>query len=125
MILDTNALSAWADGDPAIAPSLQSANQLIIPSIVLGEFDFGIRQSRHHARYVEWLETNLVYAEVATVNEITANWYGKIRLTLKKAGTPIPVNDTWVAALACQHRTPLLTREHHFKKISDIQCIQW
>ncbi len=43
MILDTNALSAWAEGLPAIEPHLLSADRLVVPSIVLGEYYFGIR----------------------------------------------------------------------------------
>lgn len=60
MILDTNALSAWADGTPAIAPLLRSASRLVVPAIALGEFDFGIRQSRHYSRYQAWLAQNLL-----------------------------------------------------------------
>ena len=30
MILDTNALSAWADGDPAIEPLLRTASRLVV-----------------------------------------------------------------------------------------------
>jgi predicted nucleic acid-binding protein len=125
MILDTNALSAWADGDPTIESHLRTAKKLIVPSIVLGEFDFGIRQSRHYVRYAEWLKTNLVYAEVANVDAKTAKIYGEIRLTLKKAGTPIPVNDTWVAAIACQHHAPLLTHDSHFDNIKSLDRIPW
>ena len=51
MILDTNALSAWAEGRPAVEHSLRSADRLVVPSIVLGEYYFGIRQSRHRNRY--------------------------------------------------------------------------
>lgn len=49
MILDTNALSAWAEGDRAIEPVLRSATEMMIPAVVLGEFEFGIRQSRQRA----------------------------------------------------------------------------
>ena len=47
MILDTNALSAWAEGILTIEPHLQAADRLVVPSIVLGEYYFGIRQSRY------------------------------------------------------------------------------
>ncbi len=46
MILDTNALSAWAEGVAAIETPLLSAQRLVVPSVVLGEYYFGIRQSR-------------------------------------------------------------------------------
>ena len=90
MILDTNALSAWADGDPAIEPLLRTATRLVIPVVVIGEFEFGIRQSRHASRYAEWLAVNLDTVEVARIDREIAAVYGAIRLELKQAGTPIP-----------------------------------
>ncbi len=36
MILDTNGLSALAEGEPAIEPLLRKANEIAIPVIVLG-----------------------------------------------------------------------------------------
>ena len=50
MILDTNALSAWAEGILAVEPHLLSADRLVVPSIVLGEYYFGIRQFRYRRR---------------------------------------------------------------------------
>ena len=47
MIVDTNALSARAAGNASIKVILKSAERLFIPGIVLGEYYFGIRQSRH------------------------------------------------------------------------------
>ena len=37
MILDTNALSAWAEGSATVEACLRSAERLVVPSIVLGE----------------------------------------------------------------------------------------
>lgn len=56
MILDTNAVSAMADGDPALEPALRLAGALALPVIALGEFRYGIRQSRNRAKYERWLE---------------------------------------------------------------------
>ena len=63
MILDTNALSAWAEGDVAIKAPLRSASRLVVPSVVLGEYYFGIRQSRHRNRYEGWLTRYLPLTE--------------------------------------------------------------
>jgi predicted nucleic acid-binding protein len=41
-----NALSAIADGDPKLAPWIETAAGLVIPVIALGEYKYGIRQSR-------------------------------------------------------------------------------
>ena len=55
MILDTNGLSAMADGDGNLVPLLQQAHEIVVPVIVLGEYRYGIQQSRHRARYERWL----------------------------------------------------------------------
>ena len=85
MILDTNALSAWAEGFAAVEGSLRTARRLIVPSIVLGEYYFGIRQSRHRRRYEDWLRRYLPLTEIATVTHATARVYADVRLELKQA----------------------------------------
>ncbi len=123
MILDTNALSAWAEGRPGVEASLRSADRLVVPSIVLGEYYFGIRQSRHRNRYEDWLRRYLPLAEIATVTHVTADAYAAIRLELKRSGNPLPSNDVWIAALARQHVLPMLSNDAHFDMVADIERI--
>ena len=123
MILDTNALSAWAEGQPSVETALRSADRLVVPSVVLGEYYFGIRQSRHRARYQEWLRRYLPLAEVATITSATANAYADIRLQLKRVGKPIPSNDAWIAALAHQHALAVMSNDTHFDLIDGIERI--
>ena len=123
MILDTNALSAWAEGRAAIETPLRSAERLVVPSVVLGEYYFGVRQSRHRTRYEDWLSRNLPLTEIATVTSATADAYADIRLELKRLGTPIPPNDTWIAALARQHALPVLSNDRHFDVVSGVRRI--
>ena len=47
LILDTNALSAIAEGEPDAAKQFYRARRVAIPVIVLVEYRFGIAQSRH------------------------------------------------------------------------------
>lgn len=123
MILDTNALSAWAEGLPAIAAPLRSARRLILPSIVLGEYYFGIRQSRHRSRYEKWLASFLPMTEIAVVTAATAANYADVRLELKRAGNPIPQNDAWIAALARQHSLAVLSNDRHFDAVPGLERI--
>jgi len=39
VVIDTNALSAWLDGDPGIERPLSSAARLLLSPIVLGIFN--------------------------------------------------------------------------------------
>ena len=123
MILDTNALSAWAEGLASVEASFRSADRIVIPSVVLGEYYFGIRQSRHRNRYEDWLRRYLPLAEIATVTQATADVYADIRLELKRLGTPIPPNDAWVAALARQHDLPIMSNDTHFDVVDGLQRI--
>ena len=66
MILDTNASSSWSDGTPAINSALRNAARLVVPSIVLGEYYFGIHQSRYCNHYESWLNRNLPAVEIIT-----------------------------------------------------------
>ena len=123
MILDTNALSAWAEGIPAVEAPLRSADRLVVPSIVLGEYYFGIRQSSHRRRYEDWLRRYLPLTAIATINHATASVYADIRLELKRAGNPIPSNDAWIAAVARQHVLPVLSNDAHFDAVEQLQRI--
>ena len=50
-------------------------------------------------------------------DEKTANHYADVFAALRGRGTPIPTNDLWIAALARQHRLPLLTYDTHFEAV--------
>ena len=41
------------------------------------------------------------------------------------AGTPIPANDCWIAALARQHRLPIVSLEEHFDVVDQVRRIAW
>ena len=123
MILDTNALSAWVEGLATVEAAFRSADRLVVPSVVLGEYYFGIRQSRHRSRYEEWLRCYLPLAEIAAVTSATADAYADIRLELKRLGHPIPPNDAWIAALARQHALPVLSNDTHFDVVAGVRRI--
>lgn len=125
MILDTNALSAVVEGDPVLAPLLRKATQIAIPVIVLGEYRYGISHSRNRRQYEEWLTEYLRNFRILEVEERTTIPYGAVRSELKKAGTPIPSNDVWIAALSRQHALPLLSRDRHFDLVPGIQRVNW
>lgn len=125
MILDTNALSAFIDGDVAVGEVLRHQPRACIPVIVLGEFQYGIALSKHRATYERWLATQLPHFDVLLVTEATAVAYAAIRVDLKKNGTPIPANDVWIAALAMQQGIPVLSRDRHFDAVGRIRRQGW
>lgn len=96
-----------------------------IPVVVLGEFRYGIAQSRHRAEYEQWLATELAHFEVLLVTDATSRAYADVRLALKRNGTPIPANDAWIAALALEHKMPVLSRDRHFESVPGVKRVGW
>lgn len=125
MILDTNALSAFVDGDTGVGTILRVQKRVAIPVIVLGEFRYGIASSRHRATYEEWLKTHLAHFEILAVTAATTTTYAALRVALKAAGKPIPANDAWIAALALEHRLSVLSRDAHFDFVEGVSRVDW
>jgi predicted nucleic acid-binding protein len=125
VILDTNALSAVAEGETGATQQVSRAGQIAIPVIVLGEYRFGIAQSQRRREYERWLEELVTVSRVLDVNEETAIGYARIRVQLKETGTPIPSNDAWIAALGLQHSLPILSRDRHFDFVKGLQRLAW
>ena len=55
----------------------------------------------------------------------TPETYGRISAQLAKAGTPIPQNDIWIAALALQFDLPLATSDSHFEYVPGLEVLLW
>ena len=125
MILDTNTLSAFVDGDAAVGAVLRHQARACIPLIVLGEFRYAIAQLRHRVAYERGLQAHLQHFDVLPVPDETSNSYASVRVTLKQRGTPIPANDAWIAALALQHRLPVLSRDLHFDAVPQVERRGW
>lgn len=125
MILDTNALSAAADNDPGMLLILSRADEVALPVIVLGEYRFGISQSRRQAGYEGWLRGLMADCSVLGIDEETTHWYAQINLELRRIGKPIPTNDLWIAALCQQHSLPIVSRDRHFDHVPGTRRIEW
>jgi tRNA(fMet)-specific endonuclease VapC len=125
VILDTNALSAFFEKEGAVVSLMSEVEAVHLPVIVLGEYRFGLRGSRLR----KMLEPKLVaFARTCTVLavlESTTKAYATIRHDLKKAGTPIPENDIWIAALALEYRLDILSNDRHFDAIEHIRRVGW
>lgn len=124
-MLDTNALSAWADADAALFRLLPKDRLWRIPVVVLGEFSFGLRRSRDRAKLERWIEEVKTACAVVGIDAETADHYADIREELRAAATPISENDIWIAATCRQHHLPLASRDRHFDKVGRLKRLSW
>ncbi len=125
MILDTNAVSAILDGDSALAAVLSVAERHHLSAITLGEYRYGLKFSRHKRALESLLESLESESFLLALDNGTARYYADIRGELKAAGKPIPENDLWIAALARQHRLPIVSRDRHFDSVHGVRRIAW
>jgi tRNA(fMet)-specific endonuclease VapC len=125
MLLDTNALSALAAGDETLIQSIEKVPRLCVTIISLGEYSYGIAQSRHEIELARWLDAFLQRADVLCLRRETLPHYAEVRRQLKKDGTPIPANDCWIAALAKEHRLPVVSLDKHFDAVKGLRRISW
>ena len=125
MILDTNAVSALLAGDAALGEVLAEDEHHHLPVIVIGEYRYGLIGSRFRVHLQDLLETLIRESFVLRVDEVTAEMYSQVRDDLRRKGRPIPENDLWIAALARQHRQPVVSRDGHFDYVRDLRRVAW
>jgi tRNA(fMet)-specific endonuclease VapC len=120
--LDTNRIADLLQGDVDLANWLGTCDEVWIPLFVVAEikagFYGGTRRDRNEALFERLLAKKTV--EVLLPSIETTEYYGRIFVQLKRAGTPIPNNDLWIAALALQHNLRLVTRDQHFQRIPQL-----
>jgi predicted nucleic acid-binding protein len=124
LVLDTNALSAMAEGVPAALKRF-NASEIALPVIVIGEYRFGILPLRNRADRERWLREMISVSRVLEVTEDTSLFYAEIRAELESIGRPIPSNDTWIAALCRQHSLTLMSKDRHFDEVQGLKRIDW
>jgi predicted nucleic acid-binding protein len=120
--LDTNRLTDLFQGDASLAERLGACDEVWLPLIVLGEIKagfFGGSQSRRNEILLQELLSKPTVGVLLPDRE-TAQHYARLFVQLRRAGTPVPDNDLWIAALALQHDLTLITRDAHFKKIPQL-----
>lgn len=125
MMLDTCALSAFADGDEKLLRCLSLTHRLCVPIIVLGEYRYGIRQSKYRTTYERWLEDALSGFDLIPLMEPSTSHYAAVVDELKRMGQPIPTNDVWIAALCREHGLPIVSEDAHFDCVPGLRRFSW
>jgi predicted nucleic acid-binding protein len=122
-MLDTNAYAALLSGDAAVREALASASEILLPVFVVGELEAGFRGGTRYAENVAAFQRFLAKPGVRLVasGHETARVYGEVKDALKRAGSPVPANDIWIAAAAIEHAAVLLTYDRQFASIPQVR----
>ncbi|KJS33152.1 MAG: twitching motility protein PilT [Desulfatitalea sp. BRH_c12] len=119
VLIDTNIYSLAMKGDGDVVNALRKIEQIGFSTISIGEllsgFKGGNREQKNREELSLFLDSPRVV--VHPIDEGSADFYAAILNNLKAAGTPIPTNDIWIAAVAFQHGYKLFSKDTHFHLI--------
>jgi len=122
LLLDTSAFIAHLRDHAPVKDALRRAEDVLVSSIVLGElragFLKGSRAKRNERLLRDFLDSPRV--RIVVIDEETSERYALIHDFLRRRGTPIPINDLWIAASAAQHGLRLLTSDRHFDHVPHV-----
>ena len=123
ILLDTNAYTAFLTGDERVLNALTEAETAFLSAIVIGElyagFCGGNRLKKNKALLARFLQKSNV--RVLDVTAETGEVFGQIKNALQKAGTPIPLNDVWLAAQAMETGSVIVSFDAHFDQVSGLR----
>ena len=124
--LDTNRLTDLFQGDAELAEFLATCDEVWIPLIVLAEIKAGFYGGTQQHRNEVLLRKFMAKPTVGMLlpGRETAEQYARLFVQLKRAGTPAPDNDLWIAALALENDLALITRDRHFDNIPQLLTVR-
>ena len=122
LALDTNRYTDLCRGDVGVVQTVELADEVWLPFIVLGELRAGFVVGNQGPRNEAVLRRLLMRPGVGVLyaDEQTTHHYASIFRQLRKQGTPIPTNDMWIAALVLQHSLVLCARNVHFDALPQL-----
>ena len=124
LILDTNIVVAMINGDPSVTTKLEQTEHVYVPNIVLGELYYGAFHSTRRDDNVARIDSFASERSILCSDRLTARYYGEIKNRLRAKGRPIPENDIWIAAIACQHELTLVSRDEHFREVEGLMLLE-
>lgn len=124
-LLDTNIVIALFAGESAVRGQMGQADEVFLPSVVLGELYFGARKSNRVPENLRRIDQLATRSTILGCDLETAGEYGVIKNELRQKGRPIPDNDIWIAAIARQYGLTLVTRDGHFGDIGGLNLQVW
>ena len=122
LALDTNRYTDLCRGIADVVETVEGADEVRLPFVVLGELRAGFAVGSQGPRNEAILRRFLLKpgVDVLYADEQTTHHYASVYRQLRKQGTPMPTNDMWIAALVLQHSLVLYDRDAHFDALPQL-----
>ncbi len=124
LVLDTSAYTHLRAGSATVLDWTSAADVVSLTCTTLGELEAGFVLGSRYQENRRVLDDFLdePFVSVLAVDAETARHYGAMFAELRRAGTPIPVNDIWIAARTTQDGSHLVTFDADFSRIVGLDC---
>jgi len=122
VLLDTGALELLRRRDRQVeALALRHYPPLICPHIA-GEFLYGQYHAQVSRAALAEASAFLASFELLATTIVTAEAYARLRADLSAKGVTLPDPDYWIAAHALTENLPLITTDHDFRHLPELNC---
>jgi tRNA(fMet)-specific endonuclease VapC len=123
IILDTNAYAHLFKESPFVLNALNRADEVYMSVIVLGELYTGFYGGSKFDKNVRDLDEFLSdpAVHIIEIKEDTSEIFGKLKHELTVKGTPVPINDIWIAAQCIEIGSILVTFDSHFDNFPQVR----
>ena len=123
--LDTNIAIYFFQGLPNVTDKVRQHTLRYLTLITAAELLYGAKRSARREQNLRIYEQFLSRFHILYADRRTLDVYSDLRAILKEMGRPLPLNDVWQAALACQHGAVLVTNDKHFQGIPGLLTENW
>lgn len=122
MILDTSAYSALRLNEPSIVRLLSSNTELQLPLPVIAELKFGFLNGSQTEKNEKILANLLVQSHTSILLPTmeTARIYAELAVYARRTGRALSPNDLWIAALAKEYESQLVTYDKDFAVFAEL-----
>ncbi|MBI4860416.1 MAG: type II toxin-antitoxin system VapC family toxin [Candidatus Riflebacteria bacterium] len=123
ILLDTSAYSRLLVGDARVLDALGLADTVFMSVFVLGELHAGFLGGTKRQANEEMLQRFLSKPAVKILNATaeTSEIFGTVKDGLRRAGTPLPINDVWIAAHTLETGSVLVSYDDHFRIVPGLR----
>ena len=123
ILVDTNCYTSYLSGDQDVLDALADADIVFMSIFVLGELYAGFKGGSKEKDNIAILKKFLDKSTVSVLNATkeTAEIFGMVKNFLQEAGTPIPINDVWIAAHTLETGSLIITHDKHFNLVPGLR----
>ena len=127
--LDTNIVSYFLKGDPAIVARIRlennNGNQFVIPPMVYFEIQNWLLKNNSKSKMAVFMK---MYSAggIGVIDKTVLDIASTVKLKMQQQGKGISDDDLFIAAYCIRHNLPLVTNNtRHFIHVENMKILNW